>query len=326
MKTLPLQRRGIPASRLVLGCMGFGGSDWHDKSPITAEQIRQGEEAIEAALSIGINMFDHADIYKGGKAEQVFGEVLRKRPDLRSQIFIQSKCGILFGDAPGKSSRFDFSRDHILESVDGSLKRLCTDHLDFLLLHRPDALVDPDEVADAFQQLSASGKVRWFGVSNMSTGQIRLLQHSCDVPLIANQLEMSLAKFGFLDVGTHVNQVEARNNVFPEGTLEFCRMENIQLQAWGPLSKGIFSGKSIDDASDAVKATAKLVKELADEKGTSREAIVLAWLIKHPAAIQPIIGTANPARIKACADADKVELTREEWYSLYISTKGRNMP
>lgn len=160
----------------------------------------------------------------------------------------------------------------------------------------------------------------------MSTGQIRLLQHSCDVLLIVNQLEMSLNKFGFLDVGIHVNQTAAQNNVFPEGTMEFCRLENIQLQSSGPLAKGIFSGRSVGDASESVKATAKLVQELANEKGCSREGIVLVWLMKHPAAIQPVIGTANPSRISACADAEQVQLTREEWYSMYISSKGHNMP
>ncbi|MFD0712654.1 aldo/keto reductase family oxidoreductase [Paenibacillus sp. GCM10027626] len=325
MKSIPLKHKyQIPVSQLVLGCMRLGGS-W-DQSPLTAEHYKQGHEAVEAALEIGINMFDHADIYAAGKAERVFGQVLKDRPGLREQIFIQSKCGIRFQESPDKPHRFDFSAAHILHSVDGILERLSTPYIDFLLLHRPDPLVDPEEVASAFHQLKQAGKVRWFGVSNMSQGQIRLLQSSCDEPIVVNQLEMSLLKNGFIEQGIHVNQEAARDNVFPEGTLEFCRMENIQLQSWGPLAQGLYSGASLEDKPEPIKQTAKLVQQLAEQKNTTPEAIVLAWLTTHPAGIQPVIGTVNPDRIRACKDAATLRLTREEWYLLYISQRGRNLP
>ncbi len=186
--------------------------------------------------------------------------------------------------------------------------------------------MDSHEVGEAFHELKSSGKVRYFGVSNMSAGQIRLLQQHCNEKIIVNQLEMSLHKLGWLDTGVHVNQAAARNNVFPEGTLEFCQMENIQLQAWGSLAQGLFSGKNIDNERDTVKNTAALVKQLADEKQTSLEAIVLAWLMRHPAAIQPVIGTINPARIRASAEAMNLTLTRDEWYSLYVQSRSVALP
>lgn len=324
MKTIPLHRRGIPVSRLVLGCMGLGGG-WN-QNPITAEHIKQAREAIESALSIGINLFDHADIYTYGKAERVFGEVLREQPHLRENMFIQSKCGIRFKENSGVPGRYDFSEEHIRRSVDGILERLGVEYIDFLLLHRPDPLMDPEEVARTIHDLKSSGKVRWFGVSNMSQGQIRLLQSYCEEPFLINQLEMSLAKIGWLETGVLVNHREAAENIFPEGTLEYCRLENIQLQAWGPLAQGMFSGNALDDQRDSIKQTAKLVQEMAEQKQTTPEAIVLSWLMTHPAGIQPVIGTVNPARIQACADAEKITLTREEWYSLYVSSRGRALP
>ncbi|BBH21997.1 aldo/keto reductase [Paenibacillus baekrokdamisoli] len=322
-KSIPLKLRDINASQLVLGCMRLGGG-W-DQTPITAEHIKEGHEALDAALEIGINMFDHADIYTKGKAEQVFGEVLKERPGLREQILIQSKCGIRFGDEVNPH-RFDFSESHILNSVDGILERLGTEYIDFLLLHRPDPLVEPEEVASAIHKLKASGKVRYFGVSNMSQGQIRLLQAYSDEPFIVNQLEMSLKKIGFVETGVHVNQEAAKNNVFPEGTIEHCRLENIQLQSWGPLAQGVYSGRSLEEESETVVKTAALVQKLAEEKNTTPESIVLAWLMTHPAGIQPVIGTINAKRILACKDASTLRLTREEWYTLYISSRGVNMP
>ncbi|AIQ10897.1 aldo/keto reductase [Paenibacillus durus] len=324
MKTLPLNKRGIPASRLVLGCMGLGGG-W-DREAITKEQIKEGHEAVEAALSIGINMFDHADIYTRGKAEQVFGTVLKERPELRERIILQSKCGIKLAE-PGESSNvFDFSKSHILSSVDGILSRLGVEYLDILLLHRPDPLMDPEEVGEALHLLKQSGKVRHFGVSNMSQGQIKLLQAYSEEPFIVNQLEMSLEKIYWLDSVVSVNQQAWREQGMPEGTIEHCRLENIQLQAWGPLAQGKYSGRPLDGESETVRSTARLVRTLADEKGTTPEAIVLSWLMTHPAAIQPVIGTVSPKRIAACEGADKLTLTRKEWYDLYVSSRGVRLP
>lgn len=324
LKTLPLNARGIPASRIALGCMGLGGG-W-DHEPLTAENISQGHEAVEAALSIGINFFDHADIYTRGKAEKVFGQIFKDRPGLREEIIIQSKCGIRLIEPGDTSNTFDISGEHILRSVDGTLSRLGTEYLDILLLHRPDPLMDPEEIAEALHQLKKAGKVRHFGVSNMSAAQIRLLQHYCDEPFIVNQLHMSLAKISWLDAMVSVNREPWKDITFPEGTVEYCRMENIQLQAWGPLAQGSFSGRSLEGQPDNVVQTAALVSSLAEQKNTTPEAIVLSWLMTHPAAIQPVIGTVNPKRIAACAGADKVELSRKEWYELYISSRGEKLP
>ena len=325
MAPMPFAQRGISTSRLVLGCMSLGGG-WN-RDPLTQADIHKAEQAVDAALSIGISMFDHANIYRMGKAEQAFGTILKNRPGLRDQIVIQSKCGIRVGEGsvPG---RFDFSKEHILESVDASLGRLQIDYLDVLLLHRPDPLVEPDEVAEAFGKLKAAGKVRYFGVSNMSAAQIRFLQQALPDQIAVNQLEMSLARLDWLDQTVHVNQEAGVRVNFSEGLMEYCQMERIQLQAWGPLAQGKFSGRDVQDAPDNVRRTAALVQELAAEKETTSEAIILGWLMRHPARIQPVIGTANPERIIACKDAEQQSqlMTREEWYSLYVSARGANMP
>ena len=324
LRTLPLNKHGIPASRIALGCMGLGGG-W-DHEPITLENIKQGHEAVDAALSIGINMFDHADIYTRGKAEKVFGQLFKERPELREEIILQSKCGIKLMEPGDISNVFDFSGEHILNSVDGILSRLGTDYIDILLLHRPDPLMDPEEIGAALRQLKAAGKVRHFGVSNMSAAQIKLLQAFCDDPFIVNQLDMSLAKTAWVDAVVSVNRAPWKDNTFPEGTIEHCRMENIQIQAWGPLAQGMFSGRPLEGQPEHIVNTAAMVKTLAEEKGTTAEAIVLSWLMTHPAAIQPVIGTVNPKRIAACADADKLELSRKEWYDLYVTSRGSRLP
>jgi predicted oxidoreductase len=272
-------------------------------------------------------MFDHADIYKMGKAETIFGGILKDRPDLRENIVIQSKCGIRFreGDAP---HRFDFSKNHILNSVDGILKRLNIDYLDILLLHRPDPLVEPEEVAEAFELLKTSGKVRNFGVSNMSAVQINLLSSYCSDPLIVNQLEMSLKRIDWLEQGILVNQKAGTEINFADGIIEHCRLEDIQIQAWAPLAYGVYSGREMENVTKADLQTKELVQKLATEKGTTPEAIVLGWLMRHPAMIQPVVGTTNPDRIKNCQDSVRQSelMTREEWYSLYTTSRGKKMP
>lgn len=324
MRKMSLEKRGITESRLVLGCMGFGGG-W-DNSPIAAEEEKKAELGIEAALETGITMFDHADIYTRGKAEKVFGGWLKNNPAMREKIVIQSKCGIRIADGqfPG---RYDFSKDYILRSVDRILDRLQTDYLDILLLHRPDPLMEPEEVAEAFERLKMSGKVKNFGVSNMNAGQIKLLQAYIGSPLVVNQLEMSLKKLDWVDKGVHVNQSAGRNSHFSEGLLEHCMLEDIQIQAWSPLAKGIYTGGKEPD-TEAENVTAALVAKMAEEKETTREAIVLGWLMRHPANIQPVIGTTNPERIRNCGDAIRQSalMTREEWYSLYISSRGTRLP
>lgn len=324
MKPMPLNRRGFEASRISLGCMGFGG-DWAP-GPILPEHVKQAEAAVEAALEVGINFFDHADIYRSGKAEQVFAEVLKSRPGLREQIYIQSKCGIRFPEGETVPGRYDFSKSHILQSVDGSLERLGVEYLDVLLLHRPDPLMDPDEVAEALETLHRSGKVRHFGVSNMNAGQIQLLARASTYPFIVNQLELNLLHNGFVETGVHVNQEAAQANYFPDGTMEYMQLNDIQIQAWSPLARGYLSGRAVTDQPATTQATAALVARMADEKGVSREAISLAWLLKHPTGIQPVIGTTNPHRIKSCAAALQVEFTRDEWYLLYVTSRGQPLP
>ena len=305
--------------------MGLGG-EWN-RNQMTKEDVFQAEQAIDAALEIGISFFDHADIYKMGKSEQVFGEVLKSRPTLRESMIIQSKCGIRFpeGDLP---TRYDFSKQHITNSVDESLKRLGINDLDILLLHRPDPLIDPEEVAETLQQLKKAGKVRYFGVSNMNHHQIEFLQTYLNEPLIVNQLELSLHHIDWLEQGVFVNQKQGSNVNFPEGTIEYCRLNDIQIQAWGPLAKGIFSGRELDSPPEAVVKTRLLVEKMAREKGTTLEAIILGWLMRHPARIQPVIGSANPERIRNCKDAVILSetMTRDEWYSLYVASRGENMP
>ena len=320
MKIMPLQKNGVKASRLALGCMPLGGS-W-EAGAYTRESFLQAEKAVDAALSIGINMFDHADIYTRGKAESIFGELLRARPSLREQIVIQSKCGILLGDGtlPG---RFDFSKSHILQSVDGSLSRLGVDYLDILLLHRPDPLVEPEQVAEALGELKASGKVRFFGVSNMSVAQIEFLQRSIPDKLLVNQLELNLLRSDFIDQTIYVNQKVGASTHFSDGLLEYMQINGIQIQSWGPLAQGKLSGRALDDQPEHVRRTADIVAKMAAEKETTTEAIVLGWLMKHPAMIQPVIGTTNAERIIACQDAERQSqlMTRDEWYVLYTAAR-----
>lgn len=325
MKIMPLQQRGISDSRIIYGCMGLGGG-WN-KDPITNENVKVAEACIDAALEAGMTMFDHADIYAFGKAESVFGQVLHASPGLREQMVIQSKCGIRFPDQYG-GQRFDFSRDYILKSVDGILGRLGIEYLDTLLLHRPDALMEPEEISEAFSLLFKAGKVRHFGVSNMNVGQIKFIQSALDVPLVINQLELSLSHLHWLDEGIHVNQDAGLNVHFGEGLLEHCQLSNIQIQSWSPLSRGLFTTPLTGSEPEHVRETALLIQSLARDKQTTPEAIVLGWLMRHPAKIQPVIGTANPSRILACADGVRQAelMTREQWYELYITSRGVPLP
>jgi predicted oxidoreductase len=294
--------------------MWLGGS-WDDEPPGKAE-AGQVAAAVDAALECGINLFDHADIYCKGKSEQVFGDFLRARPGLRDEMILQSKCGI-------RDGRYDFSFEHITGSVEGSLARLQVDHLDILLLHRPDCLFEPDEVARAFDRLQADGKVRHFGVSNFSIGQVRLLQASLDQPLLFNQLQLGLLHPQLIEEGILVNQ--APGSFSGSGLLDYCRAEDIRVQAWSPLDRGRLI-QPLAGVEQRIQKAADSVANLAERHGCSREAIVLAWLLRHPAGIQPVIGTRNPQRIRACCEADGVVLTREEWYELFVAARGKNLP
>jgi len=310
-------------SPIAMGCMGFGGA-WEDTRYDSA-QVNAMHQALDACLEAGINLFDHADIYTRGKAELVFGEVLKQRPELRQQLIIQSKCGIRFEDeiAPG---RYDFSKDWILLSVEGSLRRLGIEQLDILLLHRPDPLMQITELAEALETLKSSGKVRLFGVSNMHAYQVDFLQKQLGLPLVINQLEMSLANLGWLNEGVTAGMDIGAQQHFSPGILEYAQTQGMQLQAWGCLAKGLFSGKDVSTMARHVQETSELVAKLAAEYQVSREAIVLAFLMRHPAGIQPVIGTTNPSRILACAQAEAVNLTRAHWYRLFVSARGEALP
>jgi predicted oxidoreductase len=315
----------LQVTRIAYGCMSLGGS-W-DSTPITPENRKKAITAIRTAIDRGINFFDHADIYCRGKSEEVFSAIWDEMPSLRQKIYLQSKAGIRFKGTPGPAdvTRYDFSYEHILRTVEGSLKRLKTDYLDVLLLHRPDVLVEPEEVARAFDELHQSGKVRWFGVSNQTAAQMDLLRHTLSQPIVAHQVEFNVIHTHLLDEGVNFNQDNprlARN----EGALEYCRLHNITLQSWGSLANGRVTGRQVENPSNAITDTTGLVAEMAQQKGVSREAVLIAWILRHPAKIQAVIGTTQPERITNACQGDAVELTREEWYRLYTAGRGESLP
>lgn len=325
MRTLPLSQYLKNVSPIAYGCMGLGG-DW-SSAPISSDHIEQAHQVVDAALESGINFFDHADIYTQGKAELVFGEVLKQRPELRQQIYLQSKCAIRLAD-DANPGRYDHSKEWVTQSVDGILTRLNTEQLDVLLLHRPDPLMDVAELGETLNTLRKSGKVKHFGVSNMHRYQMELINSQLDEPLIANQLELSLAKLGFLEQGVTVAMAENAAVGFDAGTIEYCQMNKVQIQAWGSLCQGLFSGKKITDAEQYVQETSRLVQQFSENYQVSREAVVLGWLMRLPFAIQPVIGTTNVTRIKDSVEAINVadKMSREDWYKLYVAARGKALP
>ncbi len=327
MKTIRLGTTPLQISRIAYGCMEIGGS-WDRHEPASEPTRQEAMKAVHAALDEGINFFDHADIYCWGKSEEVFASIWSEAPNLRGKIIVQSKCGIVMDNQlyEGSLTNYDFSYDHIVKSVEGSLQRLKTDYLDVLLLHRPDPLMEPEEVARAFDKLQASGKVRFFGVSNHTAAQIELLRKSLNQPLVANQVELSLLHLHLIDEGVVFNQDQPSRVLRNEGTLEYCRLHNITVQAWGPLKSGAVITGATNPPSAHAQAVARIVAKMAQAKSVSPEAIAVAWLLKHPARIQTIIGTTKPERIKAACEADNVDLTRDEWYGLFVAGRGARMP
>jgi predicted oxidoreductase len=260
---------------------------------------------------------------------------MRERPALRDRLVLQSKCGIRWaGDPAGTPQRFDFSYSHIIESVEAILRRLGTDYLDILLLHRPDVLVEGEEVARAFAELKSAGKVRYFGLSNQNRAGMEYLQSFLPDPLVANQLQMSLLHHGFAEAGISFNQASPSYPDGWEGVVEYCRLKGVSMQAWSPLDRGALTGaaEGAREGGDSPKLpesarkTADLVAKYAGTRGVPPEAIVLAWLLKHPAKIVPVLGSTRPDRLAACAKALDVTLSREEWYSLFEAARGRSMP
>jgi predicted oxidoreductase len=319
MQTYPLGTSDLNVSRIGFGAMSIGGS-WDD-TPLTDPVRKAAVEVLRTALDAGINFFDHADIYCHGKSEEAFAELWKDTPHLRQQIYLQTKGGIRFGPP----HRFDFSYEHIIASVEGSLRRLQTDYIDVLLLHRPDPLVEPEEVARAFDELKSAGKVRWFGVSNHTAAQMELLRKHLNQPLVANQVEFNPIHTHMLDEGIIFNQYNprlARN----EGTIEYCRLHNITLQAWAPLATGRLTGRPRSTDGAHILAAANRVSLMAAEKGVHPEAILMAWILRHPARIQPLPGTTDPDRLLAAVEGDRISLTREEWYDLFVEGRGEKLP
>lgn len=310
--------------QIIFGGMGLGGS-WNPDEPVTQQAIDDGCKIIEKALNLGITFFDFADIYTFGKAESVMGEYLKNQPETRSQILIQSKVGIKLNSI-SKGASFDYSYDHIVKSVDAILKRLNTDYLDLLLLHRPDPLMDVKELKAAIDHLFETGKIKDLGVSNMNHHQIAYLQKVTGRKIVVNQLELSLKKSDFV-----YSQVGFNNPInhlidFPIGTLEYCMSNDIALQAWSPLAKGIYSGKYIDNPTIEEQETISYVQTLSQKYRCSKEAIVLGWLMTHPASISPVIGTTNEDRMAACYEASDMTLERSDWYELLTKARGVEMP
>lgn len=324
MKTYSIPNTALRVTRLAYGCMQIGGT-W-DNAPLTSIDRARARNVIESALEHGINFFDHADIYCRGKSESIFGEIIREMKIARDTIILQSKCGIRFPDEPnaGDPLRYDFSYEHIMRSVEGSLRRLQTDYLDILLLHRPDALMEPQQIARAFDELHQAGKVKYFGVSNQTWAQIALLKKFVAQPLVVNQVELNLLHADLIDDGMFFN-TSPRAYTGIGGTLDYCRANDMLIQAWAPVANGrLFNPPH--DANPNTKRVAGLIAHMARMKDTTHEAIALAWLLKHPAPIQPILGTTNPERVTASCRADEIELTREEWYALLRAAQPEPLP
>lgn len=297
----------LKASQISLGIMRMN-----------ALSVEEAKTVIETAISEGIDHFDHADIYGKGASETIFGQAFKDLGISRDSVVLQTKTGIV----PG--IMYDFSKEHIIQSVEESLTRLQTDYVDTLLLHRPDALVEPEEVAEAFDELEKAGKVRTFGVSNHNPLQIELLKKIVNQPLIANQLQLSLTHTPMIDAGLNVNRTEA-GSILHEGQLiDYSRINDMTIQPWSPFQSGNGKKGLFFDHPDYPELN-KVVDEMAEEKGVAREAIAIAWLLRHPAKMQPIVGTMNPDRIKAITKATEISLSREEWYKLYLSG-GKMLP
>ncbi len=305
MRRISIGNGALTASEISLGCMRISEMSKNDAAKL-----------INTALEEGIDFFDHADIYGGGKSEEVFAQAVDMSPGIREKFIIQTKCGI-------RQGYFDFSKEHILEAVDGSLKRLKTDYIDVLLLHRPDALVEPEEVAEAFSILQSNGKVRNFGVSNQNPMQIELLKKYLNQKIIINQLQLSITNTGMIDAGINVN-MKVEGSIDRDGSiLDYCRLNDITIQPWSPFQYGFFEGVFLNNAK--FPELNKKIDELAREKGVANTAIAIAWLLRHPAKMQPIVGTTNVSRLKDICKASTIELTRQEWYQIYLAA-GNKLP
>ena len=297
MYSIDFGKSGIKVPTIAVGCMRI--------SNMTEAEV---SKFVETSLEMGANFFDHADIYGGGKSEEVFGKAIT--PSMRDKVMIQTKCGI-------RKGQFDFSYEHIVNSVEGSLKRLGTDYIDVLLLHRPDALVEPEEVARAFDELKTSGKVRHFGVSNQNPYQMELLQKALPMPICTNQLQFGIMHTPMIQSGINVNMYNDSAINRDGGVLDYCRLNNITIQPWSPMQYGFFEGCFVDN--DKFPELNETMQRIADKYEATKTTIAIAWILRHPAKMQPVTGTTNITRLKDSLKATDIKLTREEWYEIYRS-------
>lgn len=310
MKTINLGSSGIMGTEIALGC-------WR----ITKLNETEAARLIHTALEQGINFFDHADVYQGGRSEELFSKAIGMNPQLHETLLLQSKCGIRNPGTP--DVYYDFSKEHILSAVDGSLKRLQTEYLDVLLLHRADTLMEPEEIAEAFTLLQNSGKVRAFGVSNFKPMQVELLQKYMKQKLIVNQLQFGPAHTGMVDTGFYTNTVNPRAVEKDGSILEYCRFKDITIQAWSPFYYGFFDG--IFPTSGLYADLNKKLDEIAQKYGVPASAAAIAWILRHPAKIQAIVGTTNAQRLKELCQAQNITLSKTEWYDIYKAA-GNKLP
>ena len=308
MKYITLGQDDKELSEIVLGMMRI-----KDKS------VKEVEELVETALSVGINAFDLADIYGRGRCEELLGLVLKNRPDLREEMWIQSKCGIRIEEF----TYFDFSKDYIIKSVDGILQRLKIDHLDSLLLHRPDALMESDQVAEAFDLLYKQGKVRNFGVSNQNPMMMELLKKDVKQPLAVNQLQLSAAFTPGFESGFHVNMEDSQAAMRDGSIFEYCKLHDVVIQAWSVLQFGYFKGNFV--GNEKFQALNQVLDRLAIKYGVTSSTIAISWILRYPAKMQAVVGTTNPKHLREVSQAANFSLTRKEWYEIYLAA-GNNLP
>ena len=308
MRYITLGQDDKELSEIVLGMMRI-----EDKS------VKEVEELVETALSVGINAFDLADIYGRGRCEELLGLVLKNRPDLREKMWIQSKCGIRIEEF----TYFDFSKDYIIKSVDGILQRLKIDHLDSLLLHRPDALMESDQVAEAFDLLYKQGKVRDFGVSNQNPMMMELLKKDVKQPLAVNQLQLSAAFTPGFESGFHVNMEDSQAAIRDGSIFEYCKLHDVVIQAWSVLQFGYFKGNFV--GNEKFQALNQVLDRLAIKYGVTSSTIAISWILRYPAKMQAVVGTTNPKHLREVSQVGNFSLTRKEWYEIYLAA-GNNLP
>ncbi|MFS9331434.1 aldo/keto reductase family oxidoreductase [Streptococcus mitis] len=308
MRYITLGQDDKELSEIVLGMMRI-----KDKS------VKEVEELVETALSVGINAFDLADIYGRGRCEELLGLVLKNRPDLREKMWIQSKCGIRIEEF----TYFDFSKDYIIKSVDGILQRLKIDHLDSLLLHRPDALMESDQVAEAFDLLYKQGKVRNFGVSNQNPMMMELLKKDVKQPLAVNQLQLSAAFTPGFESGFHVNMEDSQAAMRDGSIFEYCQLHDVVIQAWSVLQFGYFKGNFV--GNEKFQALNQVLDRLAIKYGVTSSTIAISWILRYPAKMQAVVGTTNPKHLIEASQATNFSLTRKEWYEIYLAA-GNDLP